>query len=423
MRTDIEPPANLGDKDLIRFFPGWKWLQSPTGPTTLDFRRVNFIAPWAICLFAAYAKWLEVVKRKNVRVLIHPSSVAGYYLSRSGLPELLNQSLQSTASPTDDRIVPITQIARSDQIPTFVTKVMTLLQLNDDDLSGAVRYSLVELLRNVVQHSQSPIGGLAMAQFYPNTGLVEVVVADAGVGIRRTLRGAYPEIDNDLKALKFSTQPHVSGTFGPGAFYDMKENAGLGLFFIKQITSLAGGGFFLGSGRVLADIWGEADGTQKKIYKTSRNDGWPGTFAVLQLRRESIGDFEGVLSVCRRLSQEARKAPAALNLDFVEEIPELEELTLVRVRDFEENVEEAGRIRDEIVATALSSGRMAILDFSGISFATQSFVHALIYKVLRDFPQVASALSIANCTNSTREAILAVAGYASAARQDGKELL
>ena len=59
LRTDIEPPSNLGDKDLVRFFPGCKWLQSPIGPINLDFRTVNFIAPWAICLFAALVTAVE----------------------------------------------------------------------------------------------------------------------------------------------------------------------------------------------------------------------------------------------------------------------------------------------------------------------------------------------------------------------------
>lgn len=55
---------------------------------------------------------------------------------------------------------------------------------------------------------------------------------------------------------------------------------------------------------------------------------------------------------------------------------------------------------------------MVVLDFQGINFATQSFIHACIYKVLRDSVNVRSALSIANCSPSTREALLAVAAYA-----------
>jgi len=295
---------------------------------------------------------------------------------------------------------------------------MDLLQIGDLELEGAVKYSLVELLRNVVQHSGSKVGGVAMAQYYPNTGLVELAVADMGVGIRSTLQTKYREIDSDFRALKFATQPHVSGTFAPGAYAQMQENAGLGLFFIKQIVTLSSGGFFLGSGQYLGDIWGDQEGQPHKIFCKAQKGGWMGTFAVLQLRRDKIVDFDSVLHVCRELAEQARKDPAELSLDFLEEVPDLEDLIVIHVSAFEENVEEAARVREAIIAPAINDGKMVVLDFARIPFATQSFIHALMYKVLRDSSQIASSLSIANCTRSTREAILAVAGYAKVSDSD-----
>jgi hypothetical protein len=60
----------------------------------------------------------------------------------------------------------------------------------------------------------------------------------------------------------------------------------------------------------------------------------------------------------------------------------------------------------------LVRGEMVVLDFSGIRAATQSFVHACMYKILRDRPEAGFALSIAGCSDATREAIRAVAAYA-----------
>ena len=108
-----------------------------------------------------------------------------------------------------------------------------------------------------------------------------------------------------------------------------------------------------------------------------------------------------------------RKAPSEFSLDFLDEVPDIADLTVVPVREFEENVEEAARVRDTVVGPKLAGGEMVVLDFSGIRFPTQSFVHACIYKVLRECCNVRSSLSIANCTASTKEAILAVAAYAS----------
>jgi len=60
--------------------------------------------------------------------------------------------------------------------------------------------------------------------------------------------------------------------------------------------------------------------------------------AYLQLRRDSIAEFDGILTVCRKLAAEARKYPAELALDFIEEVPEIPGLIVIKVAQFEEDV-------------------------------------------------------------------------------------
>ena len=419
MTFHIDVPENADDKSLIEFFRGWRWHPAPPSPVQVDFGGCNFIAPYAVTLFAAYILWLRKVKRVHVKVNANKNSVAGDFLAKTGLFEILGQESIVVNSNNADRTVKLTRIETSAEIPKFSSAVMDILQIEDEELAGAVQYSLIELLRNVVQHSGSQGGGVAMAQYYPNTGLVELCIADMGLGIKSTINRAYPEIDNSLKAIKLATLPHVSGTFGPSGYTAMHDNAGLGLFFIKQIASLSGGSFFLGSKDALIDIWGDKYGEQKKLYKIAKNGGWPGTFAYLQLRRDSIAEFDGLLTVCRRMAAEARKYPAELALDFIEEIPEVQDLKIINVKSFEEDVETAAKIRDEQILPSISSGTMLVLDFLNVKFATQSFVHALMYKVIRDGQQIGSTLSIANCSKSTREAIMAVAAYAKASESEG----
>jgi hypothetical protein len=412
MMFHLTVPATVADKELIRFFQGWRWHADPPPPVEVDFRGCNFLAPYAVTLFAAYLLWLKQVKKRAVRVHADQKSVAGNYLVETGFLELFGQSSSPDLLDRPDRTVKLTRISESGEIPGFAAKVMDILRIEDGELEGAVKYSLIELLRNVVQHSASKGGGLAMAQYYPNNGRVNLCVADTGIGIKSSLNEAYPEIETNLQALKLATLPHVSRTFGPQTYTSMGDNAGLGLFFIKQIASLSGGSFFLGSQDALIDLWGDQEGCQKKLYKLARNGGWPGTFAYLQLRRDSMGEFDAILTVCRKMAAEARKYPAELALDFIEEVPDLPELIVVKVAEFEENVEAASRVRDSVVLPSINSGKMVVLDFAGVRFATQSFVHALMYKVIRDGQQIGATLSIANCTNSTREAVIAVAAYA-----------
>ena len=192
----------------------------------------------------------------------------------------------------------------------------------------------------------------------------------------------------------------------------MASNAGLGLFFIREIAARSGGGFFLGSGSMLAAIRGSEDGTPQRRYYVSKTDGWPGTVAVLQLRRGHIGEFESLLQRCRDIAAEVRRDPTELKLDFIDEVPELEELLVVRVKSFEEDVEVADQVREEEIIPALQAGRLVVLEFAGVRAATQSFVHALLYRVFRDGRNTETALSIACADNATQQAIRAVTAYA-----------
>ena len=293
-----------------------------------------------------------------------------------------------------------------------MSSLVDLLAVEDEEIADAIRYSLIELLRNVVQHAASRIGAVVIGNYFPVAGQVDVVVADFGHGIRVALNERYREISDDYKAVKFALQPHVSGTFQRGAYESMASNAGLGLFFIKEIATRSGGGLFLGSGSMLADLRGNPDGSPSRRYFTSRTNGWRGTLALLQLKRGHIEEFGDLLRRCREIAAEVRRDPSELKLDFIEDVPELEGATVVKVRDFEEDVERADSVREDQILPALEADGLVVLDFSGIRVATQSFIHALLYRVFRDGNHVETSLSIAGADRATQEAIRAVTAYA-----------
>lgn len=411
MTFRIEVPDALGDKDLIPFYKGWQWFEEPPSPVLLDIARGTHLAPWAATLFATYALWLKESRRREVQLQYNEQSYVGRFLHRLGFPQLLGFD-EDRPVVADMRIFPLTRVQQSKEIAPVASGVVSMLEIGDPEVEDALKYSLVELLRNVVQHSHSGIGGVVSAVFYPKTGLVDVVVADFGQGIRSALRHAYPEIDSDQKAVRFAMLPHVSGTFQRGAYQNMRDNAGLGLFFIKEIASRAHGGFFLGSGRLLADVWGEEDGTQKKRYVEAATPGWRGTMALLQLRKDSIGEFGELLQRCREIAAEVRKSPKDIGIDFLDEKLELEGITTVDVSQFSEDVEAAAQTRDGTILPTLSDGKLIVIDFHGVRAATQSFIHALMYKVFRDGQNLGSCLTVARTDSATEQAIRAVAAYA-----------
>lgn len=51
---------------------------------------------------------------------------------------------------------------------------------------------MAELGRNVVQHAGSPVGGVAIAQYFPDRKAVQVAMCDGGQGVFSSLRTTYP---------------------------------------------------------------------------------------------------------------------------------------------------------------------------------------------------------------------------------------
>jgi len=147
---------------------------------------------------------------------------------------------------------------------------------------------------------------------------------------------------------------------------------------------------------------------------------WQGTIARVSLRVRLIGDFDILLDTCRALAAEARDDPFLQALEFIDTLEDSSDgYFQIPVNDFYEDVEAAARIRDHEVIPKLLGKEVVILDFSGIRVITQSFAHAILYKILRDLLHVRSSLFLFGCTNAVKAAIRAVAAYARSGSKQG----
>lgn len=104
----------------------------------------------------------------------------------------------------------------------------------------AVERALDEVTANVVDHSESEIGGLLQVSVYPSSCRVEVTVADAGVGVATTLRTTRSSLVADRDALLQAVRFGVS----------RKEDAfqGIGLYGSLEVCRVGRGRFSLNSG-------------------------------------------------------------------------------------------------------------------------------------------------------------------------------
>jgi hypothetical protein len=94
----------------------------------------------------------------------------------------------------------------------------------------------------------------------------------------------------------------------------------------------------------------------------------------------------------------------------------------VRIKDlaaeFAEDKDAAAEIREQKIRPALKSRRKVILDFAGVTLATQSFVHALISDILRTFgPSTLDLVEFKNCVKGVRGIVGTVVEYSLEGRE------
>jgi hypothetical protein len=79
---------------------------------------------------------------------------------------------------------------------------------------------------------------------------------------------------------------------------------------------------------------------------------------------------------------------------------------------FAENKDIARDIKNDLILPALQAGKKVILDFDGISGATQSFIHALISDLIRKYEsEVFNMMVFKNCSMDVKSVINIVADY------------
>jgi anti-sigma regulatory factor (Ser/Thr protein kinase) len=118
--------------------------------------------------------------------------------------------------------------------------VLRNLNLNDRKQVQAIEWSLNEIADNVLNHSNSSIGGAIQVSARHDRSIVEFVVCDGGVGIPRTLRESHRHYTSDVEALDKAIREGVTR--------NQLTNQGNGLFGSFRLAELSKGEFVIYSG-------------------------------------------------------------------------------------------------------------------------------------------------------------------------------
>jgi anti-sigma regulatory factor (Ser/Thr protein kinase) len=107
----------------------------------------------------------------------------------------------------------------------------------------ALEWSLSEITDNVLNHSESVIGGVLQVMTFPKKKNIEIYVCDAGIGIPASLRRGKPELTDHVQALR--------AAIDEGVTRNKMTNQGNGLYGAFRCSSLSGGEFSIISGNAI----------------------------------------------------------------------------------------------------------------------------------------------------------------------------
>ena len=150
--------------------------------------------------------------------------------------------------------VPATQFQTAHDQQDTVNKLIETLLGNVSGLTRkqfqAIEWTLNEITDNVLNHAESSVGGFVQLSMLERTNrLIELVVADAGIGIPNSLRTTRPHLD-DLEAVEMAIREGVTR--------DKRVGQGNGLFGTFQICEKSKGQLRIDSGRGTLSFSGQS---------------------------------------------------------------------------------------------------------------------------------------------------------------------
>lgn len=239
----------------------------------IDMRHYDFGTPLPIMLMASGIRDMQVLRRKRQLVTslrTDPNNKKAEYLAHIGFFRLIRYSIGKEPGEAvgNANYLPITLVWKSDierrrgqdtlgdTVKAYSEELAERIFRQDDEQFQhmMLAYSLQEVLRNVFEHAEINVCAV-MAQGWRN-GWMEIVVADRGIGLYKSLGQKYALASVD-QALRMSLQPGVSRI--PEHELAASDNAGFGLHVLSNMGRQYGE-FGIASGDRLLTISKEGNG-------------------------------------------------------------------------------------------------------------------------------------------------------------------
>jgi anti-sigma regulatory factor (Ser/Thr protein kinase) len=301
--------------------------------------------------FPADVRSANLLKNANWAHLISPE----HYDERSQYNKLHFSAVQYKNAEEHFRVV--------DQSLSFALQSAKGL---DRSRLKALEWALNEITDNVLNHAESPIGGILQMVTFPTRQAIEFYVCDAGLGIPRTLRRGRPDLLDDVRALRAAVEEGVTR--------DRSTNQGNGLFGTFKCCEVSGGEFEILTGNIsLRHRPGQMNVSRSPIP-------FKGTFVRARINYS----FEKLLE--RALIFKGK--PHDPGFDYVERMYETagEDLNFRVSKELDAfGSREAGRLARTKIENLMDNGTKAIsFDFEDIHLISSSFADEVFGKLFAD---------------------------------------
>lgn len=287
-------------RNFESFFKGFV-INNPTELTITTHEKWVNIHPAILAMIAALGKTVDPSKISIENI----TASSGHYLGRMKLFESLGKEspFKIEEHESAGRFIPLTQIRTQEEQTKFITEMIPLLHLSPQH-ADAIKYTVGELVRNVLEHSKSVDGAFVAAQYYPSANTVRLGICDTGVGIWQTIHQSWPA-RTDLDAIKLALTPGITGTTRREGGTDL--NHGAGLFFIKSMAMVARDYFVIYSGTGLYKLTKRdkrikgfptlhANPSQDKHSETNNAPNFPGTVVAVDISLDQTKEFTTLLA-------------------------------------------------------------------------------------------------------------------------------
>lgn len=260
----VRVPQNLSLREVLNFCARL-WALEEAEEIVFDFGRMGRVEPFTMTLLASELKRFRAsrlqtrFRAENHRENTYPAHM-GFFQAFG-----LDHGNRPGEAPGNANYLPLTHLnveairAQAAEAYEHVGEALdresgrlarVLTREEDGALVDTLTYSMREILRNVVEHSESEQLAYC-AQYWPTRHRVEIAVLDTGIGIRASL-SANPHlpIDSDRAAVQFALMPSISGKMYRGVrrrANDHWQNSGYGLYMTSRLCR-NGGDFFIASG-------------------------------------------------------------------------------------------------------------------------------------------------------------------------------